>query len=276
MEHTQDMQRKLQIAGAIFGVVLGAVLAWSVYIAPAFALRDIPIDPASFNLDSGAILAATAICIVGAGVGAFLVACLWQRPGLGLLCGALATALVRTIPAYLVTVATVENQRFGAYIMFQLPFAIIFGAILSFLGGLLGSAAERLILSQAARLLRGARWATALGWLLVVGGGGLLGYIGGGHSARTDESIAAAQAVNRAIQIAAGRAPAAAPPPNFLVSAPALATLRGLGPRIQQPYRISLGGHDGSEVATDARFQDGLAVRCVSRAARISRCFEQP
>ncbi len=174
------------------------------------------------------------------------------------------------------TTANIENNPFGAYILFQLPFALIFGALLSFLGGAVGSAAERLLLSGVARLLQGRRWMAALGWLTVLAGGALLGYIGGGNDVKTDDVIASAKAVNSAIRIAAGQqVPSEELPPGFLVSNPALGTLRGLGPRIQQPYRISLGEHDGYEVVTDTRFQDGLEVRCVSRAARISRCFEE-
>ena len=196
--------------------------------------------------------------------------------GLAIVLGALVTVVVRTVPSYLVTTANIENNPYGAYILFQLPFALIFGAVLSFLGGLVGSAAERLILSGAARLLQGRRWMAALGWLTVLAGGALVGFVGGGNDVKTDDVIAAAKAVDGAIRLAGGQQVSSEElPPGFLVSQPALGMLQGYGPRIQQPYQISLGEHDGIEVVTDTRFQDGLEVRCVSRAARISRCFEE-
>jgi hypothetical protein len=275
MELTPKLHRKLQIAGALFGLALGVTLGWYGYVYPFFVLRDIPINAASFSLNTGAVVLATAISIIGAALGGYLVARFWDRTGLALLLGAATTMLVLTLSAIIVTTANMANSVWSEFILYYLPVGVIFGALLSFLGGLVGSGIERVVLSGAARMFERGGWATLPAWVLVLLTGAVLGFSASGGGPRRDSIMAAAQAVDSAIHIAQGQAISDETlPPGFAVSDPALDTLRGFGPRLQQPYVIRLGDYDGIEVVTDIQFQDGLAVRCVSTVAHISRCFE--
>ena len=276
MISTIDLQRKLRIAGAVFGLVLGISLSWISYIYPFFALREIPIDATSFNLHTSAVIIAVAVSVIGATLGGYLVARFWERIGLALLIGGIVTAIVQTVSAYFVTTASLVNNEFAELIWLGLPLGLLFGVLLAFFGGALGSIFERLVLLSAARLFERHPRAAVLAWALVLGGGLLLGYIASGGSTKRDQTIAGAQALHSAILIAEGQTvPGEAMPPNFHVSEFALGTMRQYNSHLGQPYVISLGQYDGFEVVTDAHFQDGFTLRCVSTDAYISRCFEQ-
>jgi hypothetical protein len=273
---TPNLQRKLRIAGGLFGLVLGASLSWLSYVYPFFALRTIPIDATSFNLHSDAVVIAVVITVLGATLGGYLVARFWESLVLALLFGALVTAIVQNTAAYFVTTASLVNNQYAELIWLGLPLGILFGFLLSFLGGLLGSAFERLVLSGALRLFEQRAGLGLLAWVLVLCGGLLLGYIASGGSTKRDQTIAGAQALHAALQVAEGTTvPDDAQPPGFRVSDLALGNLRELGPRLHEPYVISLGEYDGFEVVTDAHFQDGFTMRCVSNGAYITRCFPQ-
>ncbi len=275
MNVTPWLQRRLRIAGTLFGLALGMMLGWYGFVYPFFVLRSVPINTASFSLNIDAVIQAAAISVIGATVGGYLVARFWDRLELALLLGAAATMLVLTLSAYVVTTANRTSSEWSEFILYYLPVGIILGALLSFLGGLIGSGIERLVLSGVGRMFQSGRRASVLGWALVLIAGAALGYAASGGGPRRESVMAAAQAVDSAIHMARGQQVASeALPSGFAVSDPALKTLRGFGSRIEQPYTIRLGEYDGIEVATDIQFQDGLAVRCVSTVAHISRCFE--
>ncbi len=267
------IQRRLRIAGALFGLTLGAALSWTTILAVWLALRDVPIDADSFGLRDDNVAAIAAISALGPVLGGYLVAHFMERTWLAVLLGALITSTARTLAAYLETLGSLKGSPFAELILFRLPVGLIFGAALWFLGGLLGSAVEWLALNRAAHWFETRR--APLAWALVIGSGLLLGTLAGGTSVQRYDAVAAAQAVHGALRIAGGQSPGSADlPAGFLVSGPALDTLHSFGARIRQPYRIAFSQHTGREVVTDTRFQDGLVVRCVSAGAQISRCFE--
>jgi len=270
------LRRRLRIAGGLFGLVLGVVLGWLSYVYPFFALRTVPIDTASFNLHSDAVVIAFTITVVGVTLGGYLVARFWESFGFALLMGGLITAIVQTTAAYFVTTASLVNNQDAELIWLGLPLLLIFGIFLSFLGGLVGSAFERLVLAGVLRLFQQRSSLSLLAWVLVLGGALLLGYVASGGTTKRAETIAGAQALHTALQVAEGTTvPADAQPPGFGVSTLALDSLRKLGPRLHEEYVISLGEYDGFVVVTDAHFEDGFTMRCVSTSAYITRCFPQ-
>lgn len=273
---TSQLQRRLRIAGGLFGLVLGISLGWLSYVYPFFALRTIPIDAASFNLHSDAVIIAFTITVVGVTLGGYLVARFWESFGFALVMGGLVTAIVQTTAAYFVTTASLVNNRDAEFIWLGLPLLLIFGIFLSFLGGLLGSAFERLVLAGVLRLFEQRSRLSLLAWVLVLGGALLLGYVASGGNTKRSETIAGAQALHTALLVADGTTvPDNTQPPGFRVSKRALDSLRELGPRLREEYVISLGEYDGFEVVTDAHFEDGFTMRCVSNGAYITRCFPQ-
>jgi hypothetical protein len=276
MEMTSLLQRRLRIAGGLFGLVLGVSLGWLSYVYPFFALRAVPIDTASFNLHSDAVIIAFTITVVGVTLGGYLVARYWESFGFALVMGGLVTAIVQTTAAYFMTKASLANNRDAELIWLGLPLLLIFGIFLSFLGGLVGSAFERLVLAGVLRLFEQRTRLSFLAWVLVLGGAVLLGVVASGGTTKRTETIAGAQALHAALQVAEGETvPDGALPPGFQVSKLALDSLRELGPRLREEYVISLGKYDGFEVVTDAHFQDGFTMRCVSNGAYITRCFPQ-
>lgn len=276
MESRPDPLPRLRRAGGLFGATLGVSLAWFSYIYPFFALRSAPIDPLSFNLHTDAVVIATTVTLIGATLGGYLVARFWDRLGLALLVGGGVTAIVQNVSAYFMTTASLVNNQYAELIWIGLPLGILFGLVLAFIGGLLGSAFERLVLAGAAALFRRRSRLALLAWALALCGGLLLGIVASGGGAKREQPIAGALALHTAIGIAAGEnVPDDARPAGFQVSDLALGSLRQLGARIHEPYVITLGEYDGLEVVTDAHFQDGFTMRCVSKGAYITRCFEQ-
>jgi MFS family permease len=277
MNTTNIVDRRLWLAGALFGLAIGVVLSWTTYLNLFLAVRGLPIDATSFGVRGDTVALVVAIYTLGSALGGFLVARFWgqDRAWLPLLLGALATMLVRVSVGYVSVVASLEGNQFAEFIIYNLPVGLLFGAGLWFLGGLLGSLLEYWLLDRAALWLELRRAALAFGVLVVVGIG--LGLIAGGVSSQRNNAIMAAQAVNGAVRVARGEQPSAGElPEGFRASDLTLKTLRGFGDQIQQPYQIFLADNFvyRSEVVTDIRFTGGLVVRCVSNGAQVSRCFE--
>lgn len=276
MEFTPAIHRKLYLAAIVFGLALSAVLSWTTFLAPAQSLANIPIDSASYGLNLNALAIIIAINVIGITAGSFLVARFWEQVWAAILAGGVAAALVQVITAYLVKTASLENNSYAELILFNLPVALLIGGAIWFLGGMLGSLLERLALQGAANLFQRPGAAQLLGWLLVIIVGAGLGYAAGGSGEQREDSVAAARALQGAVTLANNEPlDQSTMPAGFRVSDPALGTLQSYGERLRQPYRISFVDYDGREVVTRVRFADGLAVRCVSVRAHISRCFEE-
>ena len=273
---TPAIYRRLWIAGALFGFTIGAVMSWTTILTPFLTLRDVPIDAGSFGVGADTVATVTAINVIGLTLGGYLVARLWDRALLpAVFLGALSAAVVRALTAFVQTMASLENNLNAEFIQVYLPVGLIFGAGVWFLYGLVISGIGYFALSRAADLFASRR--AMLAWTLMIGAGVLVGYVAGGINQQRLDTVAAARAVRGAILIATGQEPPLSElPRGFEVSGPALDTLRSLGARIRQPYRITYSRDDSTanEVVTDTRFQDGLLVRCVSSGAYISRCYE--
>jgi len=277
MNTTNTVDRRIWLAGTLFGFAIGVVLSWTTYLNLFLQTQGLPIDAASFGVRGDTVVIVIAIYVFGCGLGGFLVARFWgqDRAWLSLLCGALATMLVRVSVGYVSAVASLEGNQFAEFIIYNLPVGLAFGAGMWFLGGLLGSLLEYALLERVALWLETKRVVRSFILMTVVGL--VLGLIAGGVSPQRNNAIMAAQAVNGAIRVARGEQPAAADlPDNFRTSDLALRTLRGFGDQIQQPYQIFLADNFvyRYEIVTDTRFAGGLVVRCVSNGPQVSRCFE--
>jgi hypothetical protein len=273
MEYAAPIHRKIELAGALFGLALASVLLWTTQIAPTMSLSRLPIDAPSYGLSTGSLAGIIALTLVGVIGGGYLVARFWEQTWAGVLSGAIASAIVQIGSAYLVTSASLEGNQFAELILFRLPLGLIIGGLIWFIGGIVGSAIERIVLGRVAPLFQTSQRAL-LGFALMIVLGAVLGYIAGGSSDRRNESIAAAQAVDIAFRQATGQPVAAdAVPAEFFASEPAKQALAALTDQAGKPYQIIFIDHDGREVVTVVKIQDGPAVRCVSTGPVISRCF---
>lgn len=275
MELTPELHRRLQIGGILLGLVLGATMSWTGFLASVVILRAVPIDAASFGLRNDVVVLVTFSNMAGAAFGGYLIARLWDHPALGILLGGAITALVSVFTGYVQTVSALEGNAYAEIIIMQLPIGLVFGAWTWFLGGLIGSVVMRLALGGSARLFTTGQPAPAWGLLVATGLG--LGYIAGGPSPERSQAILAARAVDAAIHHSAGNSlPVEDLPPRYRVSGPAKDALSGVGPHLQSPYTLALVRDvvPSHESTIDARFEGGPVLRCVSTEARISRCFE--
>ncbi len=265
----------LPVSGASFGLALGIAFAWTTTLSDVLALRGVPIHAASFGLRTDAVILTLFLYLFGPILGGYLVARFHEHFGLAIFYGAAVTAGVRVITGYTQTVSSLETNSWAELIMLRLPFGLVFGGALWFLGGAVGSFIELQALKFTDRLL-GARPA-AVAWTVMIVAGLVVGAVAGGTTAERSDSVAGARAMYAAMQMAKGEPLAPGElPAGFQVSGPALETLRGLGVRLNQPYEL-YSNNDyvyREQTITEARFQDGFVVRCISDAAWISRCHE--
>ncbi len=274
MDLTPQLHRRLRIGGALLGLLIGATMSWTTWLTPLASLRGIPIDAASFGLRSDVVALITVCNLLAGSLGGYVIARMWDRPGLAVVAGALITAGLSVFTGYVRAMAARAGNPFADFIDLSLPIGLLFGGLMWFLFGLAGSAAIRLALAGAARLFDAGR--AILAWGLLVAAGIGLGLAAGGARPQTTQAIVTARAVDAAIHQAAGRALDPADlPPGYHASKIALDALGQPGPRLDTPYTLSL-VHDvieSRESTIDISFEDGPVIRCVATQARISRCF---
>jgi hypothetical protein len=271
MQLPAPSRRSIEVAAILFGTMLALVLLWTTQLAPLTSLQGVPINSGSYGLSTSALAGITALNLIGITLGAFLVARLWEPPWRGVLCGGIAAALVQVGTAYLITLASLQNNPDAELILFRLPLGLLFGGFVWFAGGLLGAAAERLALGKMLEFVP-QRAILGIGLLAILGA--TFGLIAGGSNQRREDIIAAARAVNVAFIQSTGRGSTPSTiPTNYFISGPATETLTSLRDQATKPYQLLFDSYDGREVVTLIQINDGPTVRCVSTGAVISRCF---
>jgi hypothetical protein len=271
MRSPAPTRRLIEAAASIFGLALAAVLLWTTQLAPLWTLQGIPINAGSYGLSGSSIIGIVLLNLLGITIGAYLVARFWEPAWQGVLCGGIAAALVQVGTAYLITLASLENNRDAELILFRLPLGLLFGGLVWLGGGLLGAIAERVALGKISELVP-QRVALSLAVLAILGA--TLGLIAGGSNQRREDSIIAARAVDVAFRQSTGQTvDQARIPSTYFVSGPATETLSSLRDQADSPYQLMFDSYDGREVVTIIQFAQGPAVRCVSSGAVISRCF---